>query len=338
MPAIVTLGECLIDFVATEAGLPLKAVASFVRAAGGAPANVAVGVVRQGVPSGFIGAFSRDAFGAYLHDLLQCEGVDCAQGQIVDAPTALAFVSLDADGEREFLFYRDHAADLMLDGAVLDGAYIAGARVLHIGSLSLTGAASRDATKRAIAIARAVGVTISYDPNLRPDLWPDRATMCAAALAVFEAATIVKINEDELHALSGTTDIEEGIARLVAMGPPIVIVTLGSAGCRYRWYGHAGALPGYPVTPIDTTGAGDGFVAGLLASLASRPTGHEGDLAEMTGEEVADCLAWANATAALTTTVRGAIPALPTRAAVGALIAENAPGSHTRATATATPR
>jgi len=338
LPAIVTLGECLIDFVATEAGLPLRAVPSFVRAAGGAPANVAVGVARQGVSSGFVGAFGRDAFGAYLHDLLLCEGVDCGQSQIVDAPTALAFVSLGADGEREFLFYRDHAADLMLDGAGLDAAYIATAHVLHIGSLSLTGAAARAATHCAIACARAAGVTISYDPNLRPDLWSDRETMRAAALAVFEAATIVKINEDELHFLSGTADIEEGITRLVALGPPIVIVTLGRAGCQYRWHGHTGVIPGYPVATIDTTGAGDGFVAGLLVSLASHPTGHDRDLAGMPGDEVAECLVWANATAALTTTARGAIPALPTRAAVGALIAKGSTDSHTRVATTSTPR
>lgn len=323
MPVIVTLGECLIDFVATVAGLPLKAVPSFVRAAGGAPANVAVGVARQGASSGFIGAFSHDAFGAYLHDLLPCEGVDCSQVQRVDAPTALAFVSLDTNGEREFLFYRDHVADLMLDGAALDPAYIAGAQVLHIGSLSLTGAASCEATKRAITIAREAGVTISYDPNLRPDLWPNGETMRATARSVLAAATIVKINEEELAVLSGTADPDESIARLVAMGPPIVVVTRGSAGCRYAWYGNVGAISGYPVTAIDTTGAGDGFVAGLLTALAPRLREHRDALAKMTRDEIAECLVWANATAALTTTVRGAIPALPTRAAVAALIAEH---------------
>ncbi len=323
MPVIVTLGECLIDFVAAEAGPPLRGVQSFVRAAGGAPANVAVGVARQGVASGFVGAFGRDAFGAYLHDLLRCEGVDCAQTQIVDAPTALAFVSLDADGEREFLFYRDRAADLMLDGAALDPAYIAGARALHIGSLSLTGAAAGDATRRAVAIARAADVAVSYDPNLRPALWPDTETMCAAALSLLREATIVKINEDELPILSGLADPDAGIARLVACGPPIVVVTLGSAGCRYHWYGKTGTIAAYPGAAIDTTGAGDGFMAGLLVALTPRLSGPRDALAAMTAGEIAKCLLRASATAALTTTVRGAIPALPSRAAVDALIANN---------------
>ncbi len=317
-----TLGECLIDLVAADIGA-LNAATTFVRAAGGAPANVAVGVARQGVRSGFIGAFSRDPFGTYLRDLLEAEGVDCAQAQRVDAPTALAFVSRDTSGERDFLFYRERAADLQLNATALDPEAIAAAAVLHLGSLTLLGASSRGAEECAVRIAQAEGVAVSYDPNLRPDLWPDLGAMRAAALALMPTATIVKMNEQELALLSGTSDLTRGLATLAATGPPIVIVTYGRAGCRYVWHGRTGSAPGFAVPAMDTTGAGDGFMAGLLVALAPRlMTGGATALAEMTAADIDDVLAWANATAALTTIAHGAIPAMPRREAVTRFVAE----------------
>jgi fructokinase len=326
-PVVLTLGECFIDLVAADVG-SLTAATTFVRAAGGAPANVAVGVARQGVRSGFIGAFSRDPFGTYLRDLLEAEGVDCAQAQCVDAPTALAFVSRDASGERDFLFYRERVADLLLDPAALDPEVIAGATVLHLGSLTLLGESSRAAEEHAVRIAGAAGVAVSYDPNLRPDLWPDMGVMRAAALALMPTATIVKMNEPELALLSGTSDLTHGIATLAATGPPIVIVTRGRAGCRYVWHGRMGSAPGFAVPAFDTTGAGDGFTAGLLVALTPRlMAGGATALAEMTAAEIDDALAWANATAALTTIAHGAIPAMPRRDAVTRFLAEATQGS-----------
>jgi fructokinase len=166
MPAVITLGEMLIDFVPTVSGVSLIEAPAFQKAAGGAPANVAVGLARLGVPSGFMGKVGEDAFAE--------NGVDTTALCFSKAArTALAFVSLKADGERDFMFYRHPSADMLYTPEEVDEDYLEQARIFHYGSISLIGEPSRSATLRAIEVARQSGALISYDPNLRLNLWPD---------------------------------------------------------------------------------------------------------------------------------------------------------------------
>ena len=171
---VVCLGEILVDFVAREAGVSVGEAASFQRVMGGAPANVAVGVSRLGRSSAFLGCVGDDPFGRFLTAELRAEGVDVAGLQTTAAArTSLAFVSLDAAGERSFVFFRQPGADMLLAAAQLDRARLSRARIFHFGSFSLSAEPAASATREALRLARAGGALISYDPNLRLHLWPD---------------------------------------------------------------------------------------------------------------------------------------------------------------------
>ncbi len=312
---VVCLGELLIDFVSTESGVSLVEAPAFQKAAGGAPANVAVGLARLGVPSGFIGKVGSDDFGRFLAQTLEQNGVDTTGLRYSDeARTMLAFVSLRANGEREFMFYRHPSADMLLRPDEIDPAYVGAARVLHYGSISLITEPSRSATLRAAQIAQERGRLISYDPNLRLALWPSAAMAREGILEVWPLAHVIKVSREELTFLSGEEDLTAAARRLWHDRLRLLVVTEGAAGCRYVTAHAQGRVPGFRVPVVDTTGAGDGFVAGLLAGLLER---------ERAWERVADLedvLRFANAVGALTTTRRGAIPALPTRAQVEAFM------------------
>ena len=310
MPDVIACGELLIDFIPTTSGLPLIDTPGFLRAPGGAPANVAVGLARLGVSAGFMGKVGDDPFGRFLARTLQLDGVDTSQLCFDhEARTALAFVSLTAEGERDFMFYRHPSADMLWRPGEIDPAYVGAARVFHFGSISLIGEPSRSATLRAVDLARQAGALISYDPNLRLPLWPSADAARAGMMVGWRYADIVKVSEVEVEFLTGATDLERGIDQLWASGNlRLLVVTLGAEGCLWRTTAGRGRAPGFPVVTVDTTGAGDGFVAGMLAELLAR-----GLVIEETA--LPEVCRFANAVGALTTTVKGAIPALPTRAA-----------------------
>ncbi len=313
MAEVVCTGELLIDFVPTVSGVGLDGAETFRKAAGGAPANVAVGVARLGVSSAFMGKVGEDGFGHFLADTLAAAGVDTGPLLFAPgAPTSLAFVSLAADGEREFLFYRQTAADTLFAADEVDEAALRGCKVLHYGSISLIGEPSRSATLHAVARARAFGVRRSYDPNLRLALWADAASAREGMLLGLRQAEIVKIGAEEVAFLTGEADVARGVRALWHDELLLVAVTAGRAGCRWFTREASGAVPGYDVTAVDATGAGDAFMAGLLAEWVG------------TAEPLADleriCRV-ANAAGAVTTTSRGAIPSLPDRAAVERLMA-----------------
>ncbi|TVY08455.1 PfkB family carbohydrate kinase [Paenibacillus cremeus] len=321
---IVCLGELLIDFVPEVSGQPLSDVAAFRKAAGGAPANVAAAVAKLGGASRFIGKVGRDAFGQFLRGTLEAAGVEARLAVTDTAQTGLAFVSLREDGERDFLFYRAPAADMLLEAQELDAAWFADAAVYHFGSVSLIAEPSRSATLEGARRTREAGGLVSYDPNLRPALWPDADTMRREALAHIGAADVVKVGEEELRFLAETDDAAEAERRLLARGTQALVVTLGSEGCRVVTSSRAGevvsiTVSGVPVQAVDTTGAGDSFVGAMLHGLVQRgitPT----RLAECLADEatVRGLFAFANRVGAITTTRRGAIPALPTLAEVEA--------------------
>lgn len=315
MPDALTLGELLIDFVSTESGVSLSDAPAFQKAPGGAPANVAVGLARLGIKSGFIGKVGDDEFGHFLARTLAQNGVDisglCFSGQ---ARTMLAFVSVAADGERDFLFYRHPSADMLLRPEEIDRDAIGSARLLHHGSISLISEPSRSATLAAIQAADEQGLWISYDPNLRPALWPSSQAAREGLLAVWTSAHVIKVSREELAFLSGEDDWARGAKKLWHGRLRLLVVTDGPRGCYYATASAQGHVSAYDAQTIDTTGAGDGFVAGLLAGLLENEDAwqHAGELEEV--------LRFASAVGALTTTKRGAIPALPTRDEVLALM------------------
>ncbi len=318
MADVISLGELLIDFVSTRSGVSLIEAPAFEKAAGGAPANVAVGLARLGVSSGFVGKVGDDDFGHFLAQTLQENGVEVSALRFsTEARTMLAFVSLRADGEREFMFYRHPSADMMLRPEEIDRDYIAAAKILHYGSISLIGQPSREATLVAVQSAVESGLWVSYDPNLRLNLWPSAEAARQGMLDGWRYAHVAKVSREELAFLSGQEGFEAGVQALWHERLKLLVVTEGRDGCRYATATARGQVPGYRVAPVDTTGAGDGFVAGLLAGLSA----HEGAWERVA--ELEEALRLANAVGALTTTRRGAIPALPNRAQVATLMQAN---------------
>jgi fructokinase len=311
MPAVIALGELLIDFVPTVSGVSLIDAPAFQKAPGGAPGNVAVGLCRLGISSGFMGMVGEDPFGHFLESVLHEAGVDTSALCFSPAArTGLAFVSLRADGEREFIFYRHPSADMLFAPENVDEAYVRSAQIFHYGSISLISEPSASATLKAVTAARQGGLLVSYDPNLRLNLWPSADQARQGLMRGWELAHIIKASQEELEFLSGETSLEAGARRLWRTDLKLLVVTLGKDGSAYFTPEASGRVPGFPVTPVDTTGAGDGFVAGLLKGLIDTPAPWQ-DPARL-----AEICRYANAVGALTTTQRGAIPALPTASQV----------------------
>lgn len=308
MPDVITFGELLIDFVPTISNVSLLDAPAFKKAPGGAPANVAVGLSRLGIATGFIGKVGDDAFGRFLARTLSENDVDISALCFSDkARTALAFVSLGAGGEREFMFYRHPSADMLYTPQEVDGEYIRTAKIFHHGSISLISEPSRSATFEAIKIARQGGLLISYDPNLRINLWPDENSARQGLLSVWDQADIIKVSEEELDFLSGYENTSQAAEALWHDRLKLLLVTRGKKGCTYITKEFQGDVPGFRVEPVDTTGAGDGFVAGMLMGLLENPDAWEQE------DRLSEICRFANAVGALVTMERGAIPAMPSR-------------------------
>ncbi|MFE4200050.1 PfkB family carbohydrate kinase [Aneurinibacillus aneurinilyticus] len=313
MGTVITLGEVLIDFVPEANGQALEDVPSFKKAPGGAPANVAAAVARLGGASRFLGKVGADPFGDFLIGTLADAGVDTGRIYRTDkAKTALAFVSLKEDGERDFLFYRDPSADMLLTKEEITEEALAEGGVFHYGSISLIAEPARSATVKAARLAGERGMLVSYDPNLRLPLWPGGAPAAKEAILTHVPfADIVKVSEEELIFLTGETDIIAGASWFFTQGIRLLLVTLGKDGCAYvRPNGTVKRLPGFAVRAVDATGAGDGFVGGFLHRLAGAGIKPEA-LTMLPDGELENMLHFANAVGALTTMKRGAISALP---------------------------
>ena len=318
MVDVLCLGEALIDMVPTRSGVGLAETETFLKAAGGAPANVAVGLVRLGVSSGFIGCVGDDPFGRFLADTLAREGVATAGLRVTkEAPTALAVVSLGNDGERDFLFYGHPAAHTRIAPGDIDEADIRETKLLHFGTISLIAEPARAATLHAVDLAHRHGVRVSFDPNLRLPLWPDAEAARDAMRLGLSRANIVKLAEDEVRFLQvDSCDLVEAARALWHPALELMAVTRGRRGCLWLDAAEEGQEPGLKLETVDTTGAGDAFTAALIAGLVAHRDFDALDHAALT------CIVrFACAAGALATTKRGAIPALPDRAAVERLLA-----------------
>jgi fructokinase len=219
---------------------------------------------------------------------------------------------LREDGERDFLFYRNPSADMLLRTEELRPEWLADAAVYHFGSVSLISEPCRTATLDAARMAADKGVLVSYDPNVRLPLWPSAEQAKSEILAQMPLADIVKVSEEEIEFLLGR-DVLSGARELLAMGPKAIVVTLGPAGCRVITRKSDQQVSGIRVDAVDTTGAGDGFVGGMLFQLAALGIGaKEIETAFENAELLTKVFGFANRVGAITTTRRGAIPALPT--------------------------
>ncbi|KAK8495128.1 hypothetical protein V6N11_009764 [Hibiscus sabdariffa] len=311
---VVCFGELLIDFVPTVGGVSLAEAPAFKKAPGGAPANVAVGISRLGGSSAFIGKVGDDEFGYMLADILKQNNVDNS-GMRFDqsARTALAFVTLRADGEREFMFFRHPSADMRLHESELNTNLIKQAKIFHYGSISLIEEPCKSAHLAAMNMAKRSGSILSYDPNLRLPLWPSAEAARKGIMSIWDQSDLIKVSEDEITFLTGGDDAYDDNVVMKKLFHPnlkLLVVTEGSAGCRYYTKAFKGRVPGIKVKAVDTTGAGDAFVSGLLTCLSS-------DVKLFQNEErLREALRFANGCGALTVTERGAIPSLPTKTAV----------------------
>ena len=263
---ILTIGEVLIDL--TQTGKDARSIPQFAANPGGAPANLAVAASRLGAQTAFIGKVGADAFGRYLKEVLAENKVDVS-GMAVDAdhPTTMAVVSVDATGERDFSFYRSANADVMLCKEDISDEALKAAKIVHFGSVSLTADPSRTATLDAAARAKKLGATITYDPNYRANLWKNKEDAIAQMKAPLPLVDILKVSDEELPLLTGTTDCESGTAQLAQNGIRLIFVTLGANGVFYRFGDKTGHVAGVPCKVGDTNGAGDTFFGAALSKL-----------------------------------------------------------------------
>lgn len=267
---VLSFGEALVDFFPDKVGT-LSSAGAFTPHVGGAPANVAIGLARQGVSVGFLGAIGLDAFGDFLEETLKAEGVDL-RGLVrtADAQTGICFVTRKPDGDRSFIGYGAPSAEASVPAESFDTALASGARVLHIGSNLLINPPGADATWRAIAIARQAGRIISCDPNLRVHRWTSADLMRERTVPLLRSADLVKLAREELSVLVGNDSDES--RHLLGLHPNAVLfITDGPDGSRWFHQGRTGRSPSPIVTAVDTTGAGDAFVAGMLGILSRHP-------------------------------------------------------------------
>ncbi len=310
--SVLSFGELLIDFVALEMGLTVGDASGFVKAPGGAPANVAAAVARLGHESAFMGQVGDDPFGRHLAGVLASENVNI-DGLIFsnEARTALAFVSNTADGDRSFMFYRHPSADMLMKPENVEAAVVDACSALHYGSISLAHEPVASALLKALDLALSGQKFISYDPNLRLPLWPSAAAAKAGMLSGLEYANLLKISHEELEFLTDGDDV----AALWRDRMELICVTYGADGAVVHLRdGSRIERGGYAVKAMDTTGAGDAFVAAMLIGILESRHNYQSKLPEI--------LDFANAVGAMTCLRKGAIPSLPTMAEALAFQAE----------------
>ncbi|MDI4643520.1 PfkB family carbohydrate kinase [Cohnella hashimotonis] len=305
---VIALGEVLVDFTPagdSEQGYPL-----YEQNPGGAPANVLCGLAKLGRRTSFIGAVGDDPLGRFLATVLEQAGVGCTGlAFIKDIPTTMTFVHLDQDGDRAFRFIR--GADTRLTKEEAERELAAGCRVFHFGTLSMTHAESARVTLEAVSLAKQSGSLISFDPNLRLSLWESPEKAREAIFRGLEVADIVKLSEEELIFMTGMTEGESGAELLLRQhaGIRLLLVTLGERGCTISNRAAQASIPGFRVRTVDTTGAGDACMAGLLDQILNDGVRIEA----LSVDDLTRIGRFANAMGALATTRRGAIPALPGR-------------------------
>lgn len=305
---IIAIGELLIDMAPGENSA--QGNMTFEACPGGAPCNVLAFLQKAGHRTGFIGKVGDDFLGHMLGDTIGSLSID-ASHLIYDseAKTTLAFVHRKANGDRDFSFYRKPGADMLLREDEIDADYIASAEILHFGTLSMTSEGVRKATQKAVAIAQENGMLISFDPNLREPLWDSLEDAKAQIRWGMEHCDILKISDNEVEFMTGEHDIDSGFAKLRTMtSAKVIFMTLGKDGSLACSGGNVVRADGRPMEHVvDTTGAGDTFMACSLHYILTHPVA---DLA-YSDAQLLDLLRHANDTAAEITQVKGALKVMP---------------------------
>jgi fructokinase len=309
MKKIYCIGELLIDFVAEKQGSDLSQAFEFTKKAGGAPANVACAISKLGGNGIFIGCVGSDPFGSFLLKTLKNEGVDISLTQLSDTFTTLAFVSLSEDGERDFVFNRGADKELKYNANLRKNLH---GNILHLGAATaLLGGPLEKTYTKYLFDGLTKEMFISFDPNFRSDLWKDdEETFIKKCMPFVEKSHLCKFSQEEAQLISGKENIEEACDFLHTVGTKIITVTLGKDGTLLSMNGTKKIIPSIPVTPVDTTGAGDAFIGCLLYQISDLgnfdPVMEDFSLLEK-------MVATANKAGAITTTNYGAIVALPTK-------------------------
>jgi fructokinase len=309
--AILCFGEALIDMHAQSVDNH-GFTHSFVPFAGGAPANVAVAAARLGGTTRFSGMLSQDYFGDFLLESLKRAGVGVDDVARTDeANTALAFVTLDENGERSFSFYRGPSADLLFQPAHFREATFRDVVVFHVCSNSMTDAALAATTREGMRRARHAGALVSFDLNLRPALWSNGSDARSEVWPALHLADVVKLSAEEFSWLA-IDDEQSVLDRLWAGCARLLIVTDGAGPLRWFHPYAKGELPSYRVATVDSTAAGDAFVGGLLCRLAEEGV-NASDIDTLVSElpRLQGMLRYAAACGALTVTRRGSFSAMP---------------------------
>lgn len=305
---VTALGELLIDF--TENGTSSQGNPLMEANPGGAPCNVLAMLERLGKKTAFIGKVGKDMFGNQLKAAVEEVGID-TRNLIMDenVHTTLAFVHTYPDGDRDFSFYRDPGADMMLTKDEVQKELIENSRIFHFGTLSSTHEGVREATRRAIELAKEAGCIITFDPNLRPPLWKSLDDARKEIEYGMTKCDVLKISDNEVEFLFGTTDYDKGAAMIrEKYNIPLVLITMGKDGSRAYYKDlRVEAAPFLQENTIETTGAGDTFCASTLNYVL------EHGLEDLTEENLKELLTFANAAASLITTRKGALRVMPSR-------------------------
>lgn len=313
MRKLYTIGELLIDFTPTEQSDSLCSVEQFTKNAGGAPANVAAVCAKLGHPAALLSQVGKDAFGDFLIDTVKQAGVNTQYiAQTTEGETSLAFVSLSADGDRDFLFYRRNAADLLYQPEQLPANLLTAKDILHFCSVNLVDSPMKQAHEAIIEQAHQTSCLVSFDPNVRLPLWQD-AELCRQTILNFiPRAHIVKLSDEELSFLTHLDDEQHAVQSLFQGKVQVIFVTHGAQGASlYTRQQHVKAAAEV-VQAIDTTGAGDAFIGAILSVLLQK---------NITAETVDNfcetfatpLLTYANHYAGASTTKHGAIASFPTK-------------------------
>ena len=299
MKKVIAIGEALIDFIPHEKGRALNDVENFLRVPGGAPLNVAAAVAKLGGKSQMLTKLGQDGFGDAILNEVKPLGVDVSRiSRTNEANTALAFVSLREDGERDFSFYRNPSADMLLSAEEICVEDFNEKDILHFCSVSLIDAPIKEAHRRAIEIAKEKGCLISFDPNVRLPLWKNPEDCRKAILEFLPLSNIVKISDEELEFITGIKDEKEALDFLLTGDVKVIIYTKGTNGAEFITKERVIFSPSFKVSAQDTTGAGDSFIGSLLYQVAEGEYSLE-ELVTLSEEKVQEILTFSNATAAL---------------------------------------
>lgn len=303
---VTALGELLIDF--TQNGTSEQGNSLFEANPGGAPCNVLAMLSKLGHKTAFIGKIGKDSFGKQLKKVLAEVGIDATYLYMDDEiHTTLALVHTFVDGDRDFSFYRNPGADMMLTEEEIPEDLIRGSKIFHFGTLSMTHEGVRNATKKALDIAKKSGCIISFDPNLRPPLWDSLETAREQVLYGLDYCDVLKISDNEIQWLTGEEDYTDGVNWILERFPiSLILVSMGKEGSRAYYKGSmVEVAPFLQKNTIETTGAGDTFGGCVLHYIL------EHGLENLTEENLKEMLRFANAAAALITTRKGALRVMP---------------------------